>query len=86
MGSFLQFSEIAHFFGYILLSIALIFTKMHWATIWAKFFTFSSGRPACVAKQCKKVLPFAPKPIPGRVARWYIFKPKIRIWVNFGGP
>jgi hypothetical protein len=21
-----------------------------------------------------------------RVARWYIFKPKIPIWVNFGGP
>jgi hypothetical protein len=21
----------------------------------------------------------------GRVARWYIFKPKIQIWVNFGG-
>jgi hypothetical protein len=22
----------------------------------------------------------------GRVARWHIFKPKIPIWVNFGGP
>jgi hypothetical protein len=22
----------------------------------------------------------------GRVARWYIFKPKIPIWVNIGGP
>jgi hypothetical protein len=21
-----------------------------------------------------------------RVARWYIFKPKISMWVNFGGP
>jgi hypothetical protein len=21
-----------------------------------------------------------------RVARWYIFKPEIPIWVNFGGP
>jgi hypothetical protein len=21
-----------------------------------------------------------------RVARWFIFKPKILIWVNFGGP
>jgi hypothetical protein len=21
-----------------------------------------------------------------RVARWYIFKPKIQTWVNFGGP
>jgi hypothetical protein len=21
-----------------------------------------------------------------RVARWYVFKPKIKIWVNFGGP
>jgi hypothetical protein len=20
-----------------------------------------------------------------RVARWYIFKPKVQIWVNFGG-
>jgi hypothetical protein len=24
--------------------------------------------------------------IGARVARWYIFKPKIPIWVNFGGP
>jgi hypothetical protein len=23
---------------------------------------------------------------PGRVARWFSFKPKIPIWVNFGGP
>jgi hypothetical protein len=23
---------------------------------------------------------------PGRVARWFVFKPKIPIWVNFGGP
>jgi hypothetical protein len=23
--------------------------------------------------------------VPYRVARWYIFKPKIQIWVNFGG-
>jgi hypothetical protein len=22
----------------------------------------------------------------GRVARWFVFKPKIPIWVNFGGP
>jgi hypothetical protein len=21
-----------------------------------------------------------------RVARWFIFKPKIPIWINFGGP
>jgi hypothetical protein len=21
----------------------------------------------------------------GKVARWFVFKPKIRIWVNFGG-
>jgi hypothetical protein len=21
-----------------------------------------------------------------RVARWFLFKPKIPIWVNFGGP
>jgi hypothetical protein len=21
-----------------------------------------------------------------RFARWFVFKPKIRIWVNFGGP
>jgi hypothetical protein len=21
-----------------------------------------------------------------RVARWFIFKPKIQIWINFGGP
>jgi hypothetical protein len=22
----------------------------------------------------------------GKVARWFVFKPKIPIWVNFGGP
>jgi hypothetical protein len=22
----------------------------------------------------------------GRVARWFVFKPKIPIWINFGGP
>jgi hypothetical protein len=26
------------------------------------------------------------KQVPFKVARWYIFKPKIPIWVNFGGP
>jgi hypothetical protein len=25
-------------------------------------------------------------PSPTRVARWFVFKPKIQIWVNFGGP
>jgi hypothetical protein len=25
-------------------------------------------------------------PIESRVARWFIFKPKLQIWVNFGGP
>jgi hypothetical protein len=24
--------------------------------------------------------------VPSRVARWFLFKPKIPIWVNFGGP
>jgi hypothetical protein len=23
--------------------------------------------------------------LPSRVARWFVFKPKIKIWVNFGG-
>jgi hypothetical protein len=23
--------------------------------------------------------------VSGRVARWFVFKPKIPIWVNFGG-
>jgi hypothetical protein len=26
------------------------------------------------------------RPLIIRVARWYSFKPKIPIWVNFGGP
>jgi hypothetical protein len=25
-------------------------------------------------------------PLPNRVARWFVFNPKIPIWVNFGGP
>jgi hypothetical protein len=24
--------------------------------------------------------------VESRVARWFVFKPKIQIWVNFGGP
>jgi hypothetical protein len=24
--------------------------------------------------------------VTGRVARWYLIKPKIPVWVNFGGP
>jgi hypothetical protein len=24
-------------------------------------------------------------PLPARVARWFVFKPNIQIWVNFGG-
>jgi hypothetical protein len=30
--------------------------------------------------------PFALIRISSRVARWFVFKPKIPIWVNFGGP
>jgi hypothetical protein len=26
------------------------------------------------------------EPVQSRVARWFVFKPKIPIWVNFGGP
>jgi hypothetical protein len=29
---------------------------------------------------------FPLKRVPARVARWYFFKPKLPIWVNFGGP
>jgi hypothetical protein len=25
-------------------------------------------------------------PLESRVASWFVFKPKIQIWVNFGGP
>jgi hypothetical protein len=27
-----------------------------------------------------------PRDLQHRVARWFVFKPKIQIWVNFGGP
>jgi hypothetical protein len=30
--------------------------------------------------------PGNPWPHITRVARWFLFKPKIPIWVNFGGP
>jgi hypothetical protein len=26
------------------------------------------------------------RPFLSRVARWYVFKPKTQIWINFGGP
>jgi hypothetical protein len=28
----------------------------------------------------------SPQTIWSRAARWYVFKPKLQIWVNFGGP
>jgi hypothetical protein len=30
--------------------------------------------------------PETPDMLSSRVARWFVFKPKIPIWVNFGGP
>jgi hypothetical protein len=36
----------------------------------------------CKNKQQKYIL----KAGPSRVARWFLFKPKIQIWANFGGP
>jgi hypothetical protein len=35
--------------------------------------------------ESKKILPCS-ETVSRRVARWYISKPKIPIWVNFGGP
>jgi hypothetical protein len=47
-------------------------------------------RPLSAEQQKKKKRTFGGKKIRfnvlARVARWYIFKPKIPIWVNFGGP
>jgi hypothetical protein len=38
------------------------------------------------AKKELFVLLMMPQPHQNRVARWFVFKPKIPIWVNFGGP
>jgi hypothetical protein len=38
---------------------------------------------------CRNLLIWCPRKtncLMNRVARWYVFKPKIQIWVNFGGP
>jgi hypothetical protein len=43
------------------------------------FFKFSTSEFGILNRHNIHILP-----VPGRVARWYIFKPKIPIWVNFG--
>jgi hypothetical protein len=44
---------------------------MFWATFWA---IFSRTHPVTLVMG-----------LLGKVVRWFIFKPKIQIWVNFGG-
>jgi hypothetical protein len=63
----------SHGLGYILGN----FSQTHLVTLIAKRKLFSSGLFG------KREL--LAEPIQIRVARWYIFKPKIQIWINFGG-
>jgi hypothetical protein len=55
------------------------------------YWTALCGMMAVDKKVChRKFLPEKQKgqltTIPCRVARWFVFKPKIPIWVNFRGP
>jgi hypothetical protein len=60
---------------------------------WGDIFTNSSGRPVpCLFLHCQKGKPLGIRQSTNerhflvRVARWFILKPKIPIWVNFGRP
>jgi hypothetical protein len=50
-------------------------TKKVLGTFWAIFFTNSSGHSGADLGNVISEI---------RVARWFVFKPKISIWVNFG--
>jgi hypothetical protein len=42
--------------------------------------------PMKEATAVELLLPNGQVQLSGSTARWYVFKPKIPIWVNFGGP
>jgi hypothetical protein len=44
------------------------------------------GLTACIGSVVYKEWQITHRSINTRVARWYIFKPNIPVWVNFGGP
>jgi hypothetical protein len=75
-------------------SYELISTKIWLGYILGDFQTNSSGHPACLVRTTGlKEIRFVsektfrnPNRPTTRVARCYIFKPKIPIWVNFRGP
>jgi hypothetical protein len=63
----------------------------------AQFILFHGGKPLLGAEKFRKLptltgfgeaaqVSILRLAISARVIRWYIFKPKIPIWVNFGGP
>jgi hypothetical protein len=47
--------------------------------------TWATTTPSKNLQKVKKSLFIKIVKFPNRVARWFIFKPKITIWVNFGG-
>jgi hypothetical protein len=59
--------------------------------ILGNFFANSSGHPGWNPfviesnKIERALIRKRPSPTNDRVARWFVFKPKIQIWVNFGG-
>jgi hypothetical protein len=48
-----------------------------------KLFFLCRATPSDVVRQ---QLELSLSCVGSRVARWYIFRPKITIWVNYGGP
>jgi hypothetical protein len=55
-----------------------------WVGTWIKDFHPVEKKLSKVSKQLFVVS--RPDPLSDRVARWFLFKPKIPILVNFGGP
>jgi hypothetical protein len=49
-------------------------------------FHFSAGGRIPFVPRSKQKDGILRERIGGRVARWFVFQPKITIWVNFGGP
>jgi hypothetical protein len=92
--SFLKITEMAQFFGLVTPRYKLCINfdpKSGLGYILGHFFTNPSGHLAAdqllfLERRRKSLMKRVMRALVARVARWFIFKPKIQIWVNFGGP
>jgi hypothetical protein len=79
-------------FGIFLAHLVYVFFSqlVYFVAIWNILWTFGTHFPVLVygtKKNLASLISFVQdKTLGSRLARWFVFKPKIPIWVNFGGP